>query len=323
MQSLGLRTRSWALISLITLTLTTCATRPSAPEGETAGINWQRLQPASSKRTEVAAAVAGGKIYLIGGFLSDGASSAGVEIFDPGSNTFSKGPDLPAPVNHSMVAGLETAVYSMGGYGADGAPIDLAFVLEGSRWRELPRMPEPRAAAGAAVIEGKLYVAGGVKPGGLAESVLIFDPLTNAWSSSSGPPTKREHLGVASFESKLYVMGGRTSEGNLATAEVLDVSTGNWSVLPEMPTARGGIAASSTSNGFIVVPGGEAQETFEEVEAFDVRGDRWRRLAPLPTPRHGLGVAAIGNKVYVIQGGPTPGLSVSDANEVINLDSLR
>jgi hypothetical protein len=37
----------------------------------------------------------------------------------------------------------------------------------------------------------------------------------------------------------------------------------------------------------------------------------------LPTPRHGLGIVAVGTRVYAIGGGPQPGLTVSDANEVL------
>jgi hypothetical protein len=55
------------------------------------------------------------------------------------------------------------------------------------------------------------------------------------------------------------------------------------------------------------------------VYSFDVRTRRWRRLPDLPTPRHGLGVLGFGGRVYVIGGGPMPGLSVSGANEFLQL----
>jgi N-acetylneuraminic acid mutarotase len=59
--------------------------------------------------------------------------------------------------------------------------------------------------------------------------------------------------------------------------------------------------------------------TSTAVYAFDVRSKRWHRLPDLPTPRHGLGVVGFGGRVYVIGGGPTPGLSVSRANEFLQL----
>jgi hypothetical protein len=36
----------------------------------------------------------------------------------------------------------------------------------------------------------------------------------------------------------------------------------------------------------------------------------------MPTARHGLGAAAVAGRIYVISGGPTPGDSVSAANEI-------
>ena len=66
--------------------------------------------------------------------------------------------------------------------------------------------------------------------------------------------------------------------------------------------------------------GGEAPSgTIRTVYAFALATGRWRRLPDLPTPRHGLGVVAVGARVYAIGGGTQPGLTVSDANEHIDL----
>src|SRR5919199_1008598 len=48
--------------------------------------------------------------------------------------------------------------------------------------RELAAPPEPRAAAGAAVVAGKLYVPGGVGVGGLARRMLVLDLRRERWS---------------------------------------------------------------------------------------------------------------------------------------------
>jgi hypothetical protein len=41
----------------------------------------------------------------------------------------------------------------------------------------------------------------------------------------------------------------------------------------------------------------------------------------MPTPRHGLAAISFDNKIFVIAGGSKPGLSVSDVNEVLLLNS--
>lgn len=261
---------------------------------------------------------------VAGGFGENGEPVSAVEVYKTGAARWVRGPDLPAAVHHAMAASDGEMVYVIGGYTSGGfsQPGDRAFVLRDDGWSELPRLPEPRAAAGAAVIDGRLYVAGGVGPAGLATQMMVFDLDEQRWLARPGPPTAREHLGVAAADGLLYVIGGRTGglDTNVAAAEVFDPATRTWTALEPMPTARGGIAAAATANGYIVVPGGEQPGgTFATVEAFNVGRGRWRRLPALPTPRHGLGIATIDSVVYVIQGGPRPGLTFSSANESLDL----
>lgn len=180
------------------------------------------------------------------------------------------------------------------------------------------------------MILGRIYVAGGIGPTGLADKTMVLDipaaisgtETVATWTTVPGVPTKREHLGVASDGKSVYVVGGRVDGNNLAATEAFDPATGKWSRFEDMPTPRGGLAAAATSNGFILAVGGEAQATFKEAEAFNVKTGNWTTMPTLPTARHGLGVAALGTIVYVIAGGPQPGYSFSGANEAIDLSRV-
>jgi N-acetylneuraminic acid mutarotase len=181
-------------------------------------------------------------------------------------------------------------------------------------------MPFPRAAAGAAFARGKLYVMGGVGPNGLARAALEYDPARRRWRTIQGP-TAREHLGVTAARGRVFVVAGRTAgfDTNLDVMEAYSPATRRWTTLPRVPGRRGGTAATSTGR-YVVSVGGEANEgTIKEVYALDLNTNRWRRLPDLPTPRHGLGVVYANGRVYVVAGGPTPGLSVSPANEFLPL----
>jgi hypothetical protein len=170
---------------------------------------------------------------------------------------------------------------------------------------------------------GKVYLAGGLGPGGLARAMLVYDPAADRWSVAPGPPTPREHLGGAAADGRVYTVGGRAAgQGNFDTAEMFDPATSRWSSLPPLPTARGGLAAAA-AGGFVVAVGGEGAATFEEAEAFDVARGVWRSLPPLPTPRHGLGAATIGMVLYTLSGGPKPGLHVASTAEALDLGPLR
>jgi len=307
------------------LSCTTESSSPVKPErrGEA---GWVRLPDAPSLRTEVTATTRGPEVFVIGGFADDGRTVSTVEIYDAEQRSWRIGPNLPLAVNHSMSATVDRSIYVLGGYLGPGLanPSDRAFWLRGGEWVELPPMPEPRAAGGAGAIGDRLYVAGGVGPGGLATDTLVFDTSSREWSMTSGPPTRRQHLGVAAARGRLYAVGGRTGGigSNLGAAEAFDPRRGVWRSLPDMPTARGGIAAAATTNGMVVAVGGEADTTFDEAEALDVRARRWVSLPAMPTARHGLGAAAVGTVLHVIAGGTEPGYSFSSANEAIDLRDL-
>jgi len=300
---------------------------PPAPpaSGSEAPAGWQRLAPAPSERTEVAAALAGRTIVVAGGYRADGATVPTVELFDLDTGRWSAGPPLPLAVNHAMAATVGGKAHVFGGYTGGNAPATAAYRLDGDRWTALAPLPAARAAGTAVAIGDRVYVAAGIAPGGtLAAEMLVYDAAANRWSTVPGPPTRREHLGGAAAKGLVYTVGGRTSgAGNLGAVEAFDPASGRWEKLPDLPTARGGLAATGVCDSRVVAIGGEelgaGGETFDEVELFEVAERRWFALPGLPTPRHGLGVVAAGSTVYVLAGGPKPGLFVSAATESLPL----
>jgi non-specific serine/threonine protein kinase len=311
------------LVSVTGCTGTPAARRDTGTGSPAAasGIDWRRLPPAPSSRTEVAAAASGTRIVVVGGYRADGATLASTEILDTAAGVWQRGPDLPVAVNHAMAATVGDTVYVFGGHLADGRPSTGAYRLDGTAWQPVASLPEGRAAGTAVALDGLVYLAAGLGPAGLAGEMLIYDPATDGWSSAPGPPTRREHLGGAGFGGLVYTVGGRTGglDTNLSAFEAFDPRTRHWVSLPDLPTRRGGLAATATCTGRVVAVGGEAATTFAEAEAFDIRTGTWQALAPLPTPRHGLGVVAIGDVVYALAGGPEPGLHVADTVEALDL----
>ncbi len=288
-----------------------------------AALAWVAAAPMPEARTEVAAAVVRGEIAVVGGLTQSAAPSARVDAYSPAADRWRRLPDLPAAVHHALVASDGQRLYVVGGYGnpiGAGDPSRSAFVFDRGRWHALPRLPEPRAAGGAAVLGNELYVVGGVGASGLARHAFALDLATRRWQLIPAP-TPREHLAVTVAAGKIYAAGGRTHgyDTNVATFEVWSPGAKRWTRLAPVPGARGGTGAAAAA-GSIVSVGGEAPSgTIRSVYAYSLATRRWRRLPDLPTPRHGLGVAAVGMRVYAIAGGPRPGLTVSDANEHIDL----
>jgi N-acetylneuraminic acid mutarotase len=247
--------------------------------------------------------------------VASGGSSNEVDLYSPGNDSWRRGPDLPAGVNHAAAAVSRGKLYVVGGYGAERS----AFVLDGGNWQTLT-MPSPRAAAGAAALRGVVYVAGGVGENGNASSMLAYDTRKKTWRTLPGP-APRQHLAVTATRGRIYAVAGRVTgiETNFRLVESWAPGERRWRRETPVPGARGGTGAAAVGNTIVSVGGEAPGGTVRSVYAYDVVRRRWSRLPDLPTPRHGLGVAALNGTVYVIGGGPQPGLFVSDANESLKI----
>lgn len=285
---------------------------------------WEIKKEMSTARTEVGVALWNGKIYVAGGMDGMAGVSTKVEIYDPATDSWTTGPDLPAGRHHATVAQSGNSLYVIGGFSdIRGTPVNTVYRLKNgsSKWENISPIPNARGALGSAVIEGKIYIVGGVGPEGLTNELAAYDPQLDLWSIKTPAPSKRDHLAVASGNFKLYVGGGREQalDKNLATLEIYDPEKNTWEKGPDMPTPRGGVAGAFFRGMFIVAGGEQPQGTFNHVEAFNPTTNAWLALPELPTARHGLAVVSVNDSLFVIGGGKRPGLSVSGSNEVLRI----
>lgn len=282
---------------------------------------WRAAAPVPIARTEVAAALFGREIAVVGGFLASSANSTRADAYSPLRNRWRRLPDLPTSVDHAMAAGRGSELYVVGGYAAGSVALPTAYVLRQGRWTALPPMPAPRAAAGAAVARGKLYVVGGVEaPGRLASQAFAFDFESRRWSVIAGPRA-REHLGAAALGGVVYAVAGRTSglDTNLDVVEAYEPAGNRWRAVTRVPGRRGGTAAAAVAGRLVSAGGEEPGGTIRTVFAYNPSTRRWRRLADLPRPRHGLGLVGYRGRAYALAGGPQPGLTVSRSNDVLRV----
>lgn len=303
-----------AIIGTLVVPAATAATVPSA--------RWQRAAPVPLARTEVAAASLGGALVVAGGYLADGSTSGRVDLFDPRRGAWERLPDLPIPVNHPAAAGPHrAAAYVVGGYTAVREPSrDVYAITRSTVQRVRAPAPEPRAAAGAAILGRRLYVVGGVGATGLATRTLVLDLARRRWTTAPGP-TPREHLAVTTDGRRVYAVGGRLRgyDTNLRVVESWAPGERRWRREPPLPQARGGTGAAVLGRWLVSVGGEAPSGTLRRVYGLNLRTRTWRRFPDLPTPRHGLGVVVQGGRLYTLAGGPRPGLFVSGANEYLTV----
>ncbi|MEP6713922.1 MAG: kelch repeat-containing protein [Terriglobia bacterium] len=218
-----------------------------------------------------------GRIYVAGAMTGNYPREAplgNIFIYDPAKDAWSTGEPVP-PARRRGGAGTvvrDGKLYLTAGIknGHTDGWVNWfdSYDFATKKWTELPDAPRARDHFEAAIINGKLYAAGGRRSSFVTNQV--FD-LT------------------------------------IPEIDVFDFSKGSWSTLPakcNLPTLRAGAGTVTVGSDFIVV-GGESMShlpAHSEVEAFDTVRQVWRSLPSLLEGRHGTGTVYMDGTLYTAGG---------------------
>ena len=196
----------------------------------------------------------GGKLYAVAGKDHGRHPPAhAVHLQSRPPNAWSQGPDLPTAypaVENPGVASYNGKLYVFGGSTAafSGAVDERSGLRPGHEPVDDAGVDDDRAAADQRpkCLNGKIYVVGGMDNNGASlNSVEVYDPATNTWSTAPSMAERRDNPGSAVLGGKLYVFGGRTRNadgtevnGTLASVEMFDPATNAWTSRAPMPTGR-------------------------------------------------------------------------------------
>lgn len=253
---------------------------------------------------ETAAAVAGGKLYVMGGFNVAGSSLDSVYVFDGAA--WRSGPPLPLPLDHPSAATLDGHVYIAGGH-SNGGDSARAFRLDGDHWTEIAAMHFARGGHALVADEGKLYAIGGNTSHANVPAAESYDPTGNAWTVLSSLPAPRNHVSGFVIGGRVCVAGGRYP--TTPRVDCLDTAKGSWSRLPDLPQATSGGGATTFLGGGIVMMGGQdAAETAIVNQLTYLTQSSWSPATPMLVPRHGFELAVFNGRAWACGGGTLPGL---------------
>lgn len=280
---------------------------------------WTALAEAPTSRGEVSAARIGDVVYVVGGFDAAGHTSSVVQRLNLRTQRWSSVAAMPQALNHMSAISYRGQLYVVGGYGSPGDSSTSAtrgfwrYDPAGNRWSAMPDAPVARAAAGAAVLGHRLYVAGGRNDATSAlSSLAIFDFETGRWTLGPSLVHPREHVAAVAADGSIWLLGGRAlGLGSFTYAERYTPGAAAWQEMAPLPVARSGFQAVVAGGGIVVVGGEDGTQTVPEVDRYNLRAGKWSRLADLPVARHGLGVVSDGPLVFAIDGGPQAGLTMS------------
>ena len=167
-------------------------------------------------------------------------------------------------------------------------------------------MSTPRGSPAAAVLGGKIYVAGGVPLNTVGTLVESFDAATNQWTAVTPMNTRRFWHGLVSAQGKLFAVGGYNfQDRHLSSVECFDPSTRVWSNIAALSTARFNLAVAVLGDKLYAIGGRDSQgQPLSSVECLDlsVPNSQWTTVAPMTSPRRSMGAVVTGGKIYVAGG---------------------
>ncbi len=259
-------TRRTALLSGVVVAI--ARQLPVLAEATPVGEGWETMAPLASARSEFAATVLDGQIYVAGGF----GATRRFDRYDPAANAWTNLVDLPAGRHHLGVAALDGQIYVVGGHDEEAnSATDTVWRYDpaSNQWSDVEPLPQgPRGALGVAVLNGRLYAVGGSSHdlGGPATGdVSCFDPASGTWSLKAPLQIPREHLAVAAVGDGIVAVGGRNgSNESLALAqatEFYDPQRDQWEMRSPLPVPRAGLGGASDGAAMIVLGGERMPDT--------------------------------------------------------------
>lgn len=235
----------------------------------------------------------GNGLFAIGGFVAAGGGiwSASTDILrlDEDAQRWVRVASLLHPQSETVAAAIDGLVYIASGRMPTGTrnaewndqgDIARLQIFDPARLEVVqgPDAPSARNSAAGAVIDGRLFVAGGRVVGGSNESTLeSFDPRSGNWERLSPMPNAQGGIAAAAVDGRLYVFGGEyfgaSGSGVHRESWAYDPATDAWSRISPMPVPRHGLGAVAI-DGSIYVIGGATQASGQGTS------DRLSRFTP-------------------------------------------
>jgi DNA-binding CsgD family transcriptional regulator/N-acetylneuraminic acid mutarotase len=197
--------------------------------------SWRARTGKPTPVNNVGAALIGGKVYVPGGYSSEGGVVAASEIYDPEADSWEAGAAMPVPLCAYAIAAVEGKLYVFGGWsGSAYVASTMEYDPTTKTWSQRTPMSSPRGFASAGVIEGRIYVVGGYDGQREFATVEEYDPSQEGrgepWRERTGMNLRRGGLGVATIAGSLYAIGGGWNR-YLAFNERYDPRSDHWSAL--------------------------------------------------------------------------------------------
>ena len=196
----------------------TCTSMPGTAEVyDPISNKWSAISSTGfTARSNAPAIPLNGKIYVAGGNDGNGMPLKTVEIYDPGTDSWSSGPSLASaagPASGGVVNGMPYLVSMSGGNA-------IVQKFDGTNWT-IVNSTEAVGDAAAAVLNNVIYVIDG-------SSVHAYDPAQNTWTDKASLSTARLQPEPVAIGNLIYVAGNGAGGQQSAALEAFAVDEASW-----------------------------------------------------------------------------------------------
>jgi N-acetylneuraminic acid mutarotase len=167
-----------------------------------------------------------GKLYCIGGLVSELTVTADVYEYDPGANTWTKKASMPTPREDMGSAVVDGKIYVFGGLTTNNTPTKVLEIYDPAtdEWTTGAPLPDFKHFGDfGCALNGMIYAIGSSNT--FANYPLLhpvtacyrYNPVTNVWSTIASIPVSTCYKEVVPFNGMLYVVSGCTDSSTTYT----------------------------------------------------------------------------------------------------------
>ncbi len=269
---------------------------------------WSEVAPMTTPRSNHAAAVYGGKIYVFGGVDQSAAALSSVEIYDPVTDSWTAGTSSPVPLSFHRAETVGSRTFLIG----SNAPVRI-FDHSNNTWSTGATAPfnDPSFDTDVWIdtANNRSFVI--VAASNLAGSIDVFgyEINQNLWYSRVSLATSDHRwFALSVIGNNFYLNGGYRQyltppvfSGNYG----YNLSTDTWTTtgLASPSVARYSATAINLSDRMLVL-GGQTVPVgaLRDAESYDPATNSWSVLPSMLRARNYFPAVVLGGKVYAIGG---------------------
>ena len=177
-------------------------------------------------------------------------------------------------------------------------------------WTTAAPSPIPRMESGRVVVDGKIYLFGGLTDSSLNATtrVDVYDPASDSWTQLSDMPDEITHAIPVVDGNTVWIVGGFYGDHPGAAANdvwMYDIRSNTWSQGTDLPELRAGGGTAIIGRELHYFGGYASDRQTNEPDHWVLDLDNpvaWTTAADMPSPRGHLGVAVLDGKIYAIGG---------------------